>query len=227
MCPPYYEMIRSQNPSFDLRYRLVQTALQHGIRATSRLFGCSRNTVPLWLRRYQQEGKPGLKERSRAPHRIPHKTPPEVEQRVLQARDTRSPVSAPHGSKRSSACPARPAPSGASCAGTAAAAARNRARRAAVHQLGRAKVPLPATPFQPAPPRSGCTWIRQKHRPRPTGAGRLKDYPRPDRAALRSAGRNSEVPCCPRGGPRAPARAGRRRFLSDAHPSCAGSSPRA
>jgi len=32
----YYEMIRSQNPSFDLRYRLVQTALERGIRATSR-----------------------------------------------------------------------------------------------------------------------------------------------------------------------------------------------
>ncbi len=41
----------------------------------------------LWLRRYQQEGKPGLKERSRAPHHIPHQTPPEVEQRVLEARD--------------------------------------------------------------------------------------------------------------------------------------------
>jgi len=80
-------MIRSQNPSFDLRYRLVQTALARGIRATSRLFGCSRNTVRLWLRRYQQEGKPGLNERSRAPHHIPHQTPPEVEQRVLEARD--------------------------------------------------------------------------------------------------------------------------------------------
>jgi transposase-like protein len=51
-------MIRSQNPSFDLRYRLVQTALARGIRVPSRLFGCSRNTVRLWLRRYQQEGKP-------------------------------------------------------------------------------------------------------------------------------------------------------------------------
>jgi len=80
-------MIRSQNPSFDLRYRLVQTALERGIRATSRLFGCSRNTVRLWLRRYQQEGKPGLKERSRAPHHIPHQTPPEVEHRVLEAGD--------------------------------------------------------------------------------------------------------------------------------------------
>jgi hypothetical protein len=43
--------------------------------------------VRLWLRRCQQEGKPGLNERSRAPHHIPHQTPPEVEQRVLEARD--------------------------------------------------------------------------------------------------------------------------------------------
>jgi len=81
-------MIRSSNPSFALRYRIVQSALQHGIRAAARAFGCSRNTVRKWLRRYQQEGKPGLKPRSRAPHRIPHKTPQELEQRVLAARDS-------------------------------------------------------------------------------------------------------------------------------------------
>ncbi len=87
MCPPYDAMIRSQNPSFHLRYRMVQTALEQGIRAASRIFQCSRNTVRKWLRRYQEQGKPGLHERSRAPHRIPHKTPPEVEQALLQARD--------------------------------------------------------------------------------------------------------------------------------------------
>ncbi len=87
MCPPYYEMIRSHNPSFDLRYRLVQAALQHGIRSTARAFRCSRNTVRTWLRRYLEQGKAGLKERSRAPKHIPQKTPAEVEQRTLEARD--------------------------------------------------------------------------------------------------------------------------------------------
>jgi hypothetical protein len=52
-------MIRSHNPNFDLRYRLVETALARG-RATSRLLGSSRNTVRLSLRRHPQEGKPGL-----------------------------------------------------------------------------------------------------------------------------------------------------------------------
>jgi transposase-like protein len=43
-------MIRSHNPSFHFRYRLVQAALQHGIRSAARAFGCSRNTVRTWLR---------------------------------------------------------------------------------------------------------------------------------------------------------------------------------
>ncbi len=87
MCPPYYEMIRSPHPSFVYRYRMVLTAEQHGIRQAARDFQCSRNTVRKWLRRYREEGKAGLEERSRAPHHIPHKTPPEVEQQVLEARD--------------------------------------------------------------------------------------------------------------------------------------------
>lgn len=70
-----------------MRHRLVQAALQQGIRPTARAFGCSRNTVRKWLRRFLAEGKAGLQEQSRAPKRIPHKTPAEVEQRVLEARD--------------------------------------------------------------------------------------------------------------------------------------------
>lgn len=85
MCPPYYEMIRASDKDFHLRYRLVMAA-QKGIRATGRQFRCSRNTVRKWLGRYQQQGKPGLAERSRAPRRIPHKTSPAVERRVLAVR---------------------------------------------------------------------------------------------------------------------------------------------
>jgi transposase len=92
-------MIRSPRPSFDLRYRLVQTAVDQGIRAASRIFNCSRNTVRKWLRCYQEEGKPGLQERSRALGRIPHKTPPALEQMVLQARDA-IPCFGPHRLKQ-------------------------------------------------------------------------------------------------------------------------------
>ncbi len=83
----YYEMMRSKNPKFHLRYRLVMSALAEGIRAAARRFACSCNTVRKWLRRYQEQGLAGLEERSRAPHHIPHRTSPEQEQRVLAARD--------------------------------------------------------------------------------------------------------------------------------------------
>lgn len=85
MCPGYYEMIRVPDQSFHLRLCLAQAAHQ-GIRAAAQAYGCSRNTVRKWLRRFQQEGKPGLQERSRRPRRIPHQTPAAVERRVLQAR---------------------------------------------------------------------------------------------------------------------------------------------
>lgn len=99
MCPSYYEMIRSPNPNFQLRYRMVMAAEQIGIRAAARLFGCSRNTVRKWLRRFRAEGKAGLQDRSRAPKRIPHKTPPELERAVLAARD-RIPCFGPKRLKR-------------------------------------------------------------------------------------------------------------------------------
>jgi hypothetical protein len=83
----YQEITSSQDPKFAVRYQMVMSALSKGIRPTMRDFRCSRNTVRLWLRRYQQQGLAGLEERSRAPHHIPHKTPPEVEQQVVEARD--------------------------------------------------------------------------------------------------------------------------------------------
>ena len=87
MCPcPYYAMIRSKNTTFDLRIHLVRSALEQGIRAAAREFRCSRNTVRKWLRRYQKEGPKGLEDRSRAPRRIPHKTPPAWEAEVLRQR---------------------------------------------------------------------------------------------------------------------------------------------
>jgi transposase-like protein len=87
LCSHRYERIPSRNPSFDLGYRLVQTALERGTRVASRLSGCSRNTVCKWLRRYQQRGKARLKGRSHALSAVPHKTEPEVQRKVLEARD--------------------------------------------------------------------------------------------------------------------------------------------
>jgi transposase-like protein len=88
-------MIRAADSNFNLRYRLALAAQQHGIRAAARAFHCARNTVRKWLRRFQQAGKPGLQPRSRAPHKIPHKTPPAVERKVLASRDRKRRVENP------------------------------------------------------------------------------------------------------------------------------------
>jgi len=79
-------MLRAQDKDFHLRYRLVMAALEQGLRAAARQFGCARNTVRTWVRRYQAQGKAGLQERSRRPQTVPHQTPAAVEQRVLAAR---------------------------------------------------------------------------------------------------------------------------------------------
>jgi transposase-like protein len=86
LCPSYYEMIRNHDPDFHLRYRLVMAAQQDGIRAAARAFNCSRNTVRKWRRRFQQGGKPALKEHSRRPSKVPHQTPAAVERRVVKLR---------------------------------------------------------------------------------------------------------------------------------------------
>ncbi len=43
--PPYCDLIRSSNLNFDLRYRMVFFAQQHGIRQAARQFDTTRNTV--------------------------------------------------------------------------------------------------------------------------------------------------------------------------------------
>ncbi len=49
-------------------------------------YGVTRPTGYLWIARYQEEGEPGLVERSRAPGTCPHRTPREIERRILALR---------------------------------------------------------------------------------------------------------------------------------------------
>jgi len=79
-------MIRAENTHFALRHNLVVHALQHGIKAAARHFGCARNTVRQWLRRYQQHHLQGLHAHSRAPHNCPHKTSAALERKVVTLR---------------------------------------------------------------------------------------------------------------------------------------------
>ena len=87
MCPiAYSTMSRSKNHRFDLRAHLVRHALTHGIHDAARVYRTTRKTVRKWVCRLQQEGLAGLEDRSRAPHRCPHKTSPEHEAQVLAQR---------------------------------------------------------------------------------------------------------------------------------------------
>jgi transposase InsO family protein len=51
--------------------------------------GCSRATGYKWLARWRAEGDPGLHDRPSTAHRLPRKTPAEVEQQVCHLRTTR------------------------------------------------------------------------------------------------------------------------------------------
>ena len=85
MCPiTYYTMIRSSDHKMTVRRELVRFARNHGIKPAARRFGCSRNTVRKWLRRYQREGC--LKEQSRRPLSCPAQTPQNVENLVVGLR---------------------------------------------------------------------------------------------------------------------------------------------
>lgn len=89
MSPPdYATMISAKDKPyrFALRRQMVLDANEHGIRATARRWSCSRNTVRRWIRRHAFEGISGLKERSHAPQRCPHKTSAQVEDQVLDCR---------------------------------------------------------------------------------------------------------------------------------------------
>jgi len=84
MCPvKYYAMIRSKKKDFSMRLHMVSYCKQKGIKETARIFGCSRNTVRKWFRRFNEEGFKGLEERSRAPKTCPHKTSSKWEQEVI------------------------------------------------------------------------------------------------------------------------------------------------
>lgn len=50
-------------------------------------FGISRKTGHKWLRRYADEGLPGLAERSRQAHHHPNALPAEVEELLLRGRE--------------------------------------------------------------------------------------------------------------------------------------------
>lgn len=86
MILPYYELYRMQADRYVLRQKLIAHAREHGVKAAARAFGCSRNTVRRWLRRYRPGQPSSLAERSKRPHHCAHQTPSSVEGVVVQLR---------------------------------------------------------------------------------------------------------------------------------------------
>ena len=62
---------------------MVLEAMATGIKPTARAFKATVKTVRKWVKRYRSQGLPGLRELSRAPKSIPHKTKPDVEAAVV------------------------------------------------------------------------------------------------------------------------------------------------
>src|SRR5918998_6123988 len=70
------------------RYHAVMEVISGGVPVVevAERYGVSRKTVHAWLRRYRQDGLPGLTDRSHRPHRHPGQLAAEVEARVCELR---------------------------------------------------------------------------------------------------------------------------------------------
>ncbi len=70
------------------RFNVLQHAAAHpwSVARTCRHFGISRKLFYKWKRRFDEHGPVGLCDRSRAPRRSPHATPPEVVSKMLYLR---------------------------------------------------------------------------------------------------------------------------------------------
>ena len=53
---------------------------------TCRYFGITRQAFYIWLRRYEEHGLEGLRDRSRRPHTSPHATKPEIVGKIVYLR---------------------------------------------------------------------------------------------------------------------------------------------
>jgi len=70
----------------DARLHIVRYAKRYGNKPASREYGCSKNTVKLWRRRFEEEGMRGLDEKRDVPRNIPHKTSEADEAYIVECR---------------------------------------------------------------------------------------------------------------------------------------------
>ena len=82
----YYLIIRDMSNRFNYRLRIVEYALEHGISQAAEEYWSTRKTVRKWVKRYKEGGLEGLKDRRKAPKRIPHKLKLEDEAKIVELR---------------------------------------------------------------------------------------------------------------------------------------------
>lgn len=72
-----------------IREEFVELAMsgRHAVAALCNAYGISEKTGHKWLNRFKEEGRPGLSDRSRAPHDTPHKISLEVRRGILELRE--------------------------------------------------------------------------------------------------------------------------------------------
>lgn len=69
-----------------VKQKIVRYSQEHGIKPCVRKFGVSRNTIRVWLRRYEKEGINGLLDKRNGPKSIKHKTCQATEMQVIAIR---------------------------------------------------------------------------------------------------------------------------------------------
>ena len=77
---------RSPQEQIFLRQEIIRYAQEKGNKPAARKYGCCSRTVRTWRKRYEASGAGALCNKSRAPHRQPHKTSPEMEQLIVEKR---------------------------------------------------------------------------------------------------------------------------------------------
>ncbi|HID04120.1 MAG TPA: transposase, partial [Desulfobacterales bacterium] len=67
----YYQLYRNSKDPVQYRVEIVKEAQKHGIKPTARAFRTTPKTVRKWVQRFEEEKKPGLRDRSRKPKHSP------------------------------------------------------------------------------------------------------------------------------------------------------------
>lgn len=70
----------------ELRYEMVQFAIRQGNKASARAYETSAKVVRKWVKRFEEEGLSGLKDRSRRPINSPNKCSPTLEKKIIKLR---------------------------------------------------------------------------------------------------------------------------------------------